>query len=75
MNIRTMLAGGAIAATLMLAACQKSEAPAAANDSNAVDMADMNASDMNDSMGNDDMMNADDSQHVAETNPGVATTK
>ena len=62
MNIRTYLAGGAAAATLMLGACHKAD-DAATNEVNAAElsnMADTNANDemMNEDSGNQSVMNA-----------------
>jgi hypothetical protein len=63
MNIRTFLAGGAVAATLMLGACHKAD-EAATNEVNASaevsNMADTNANDemMNEDSGNQAAMNA-----------------
>jgi len=63
MNIRTLLAGGAVAAALMLGACHKTD-EAATNEVNASvelsNMADTNANDemMNEDSGNQSVMNA-----------------
>jgi len=63
MNIRTLLAGGAIAAVLMLGACHKTD-EAATNEVNASvelsNMADTNANDemMNEDSGNQATLNA-----------------
>jgi len=63
MTIRTFLTGGAIAASLLLAACHKND-EASTNQVNAAaelaNMADINASDemMNEDSGNQAMMNA-----------------
>jgi len=63
MNIRTFLAGSAVAAALMLGACHKSN-EAATNEVNAAaelsNMADTNANDemMNEESGNQAAMNA-----------------
>jgi len=63
MNIRTFLAGGTIAASLMLGACHKADEPAT-NEVNAAtelsNMADTNANDemMNEDSGNQAAMNA-----------------
>ena len=63
MNIRTFLAGGAVAAALILGACHKTD-QAATNEANASaelsNMADTNANDemMNEDSGNQAVMNA-----------------
>jgi len=63
MNIRIFLAGGAVAAALMLAACSKNE-EAASNEVNAAtelsNMADTNATDemINEDSGNQALLNA-----------------
>jgi hypothetical protein len=59
MNIRTYLAGGAAAATLMLGACHKAD-DAATNEVNAAEL-----SNMADTNANDEMMNEDSGNQAA----------
>jgi len=63
MKIRTLLTGGAIAATLMLGACHKSD-EAATNEVNAS----AELSNMADTNANDEMMNEDSGNMAATTN-------